>query len=374
MPETEHRRPDPERLLKRLEAEQRHATRGRLKIFLGYASGVGKSFRMLDEGRRRKMRGQDVVVGATQPLPSPEIAEVLRSLEVIPLLDGQAVDVAAILRRHPGVCLIDGLAYENPPGSKNKYRWRDVEELLTAGISVITAINLQYVLEKQKEVAAIRGRVVKDAVPESFIRTADEIELVDVPPEYCVDRSLKSDGDGLQDAALLSRQLSELREIALLLAAEVVDNQLEGYLHRHGIEHPYGTHERVLVCITPRSNAEPMIRGARHVADRFHGTLDVVYVRQDDLNDRDRDTLDRNLACARESQADVSILEGEDPIASILNFVEKHGVTQIYVGHSPSVGWSRNWIHWIKSSMVERLILESDGVDVRVFPNPESKG
>jgi two-component system, OmpR family, sensor histidine kinase KdpD len=365
MAETEYRRPDPEKLLKQVEAQQHHESRGKLKVFLGYASGVGKSYRMLDEGRRRKMRGQDVVVAATQPSDTPEVAELLRGFEVIPPragLESPVIDVETVLGRRPKVCLIDGLAYRNPPGSKHAERWQDVEELLDAGISVITSINLQYVKERQPQVEAIRGKVASDSVPEAFLRTADEIELVDAPPEYCVERTAR---DGLDPGAgSVARQLSELREIALVLAAEVVDHQLEEYLRRNGIQQVYGTHERILVCVTPRSNASLMIERGRRQADRFHGDLYVLYVQQEGLSASDQATLDGNLAAARQARAHVEILEGEDPVESILRFAAKNGITQIFLGHSRQSGWNSRW----KANPVERLILEADGIDVRIFP------
>jgi two-component system sensor histidine kinase KdpD len=348
----ERRRPDPEQVLKQVEAEERRRSRGKLKVFLGYASGVGKSFRMFDEGRRRKLRGEDVVVGATQPRMPPEVEDLVRGFEVItPRGDpgAPAIDVPAVLRRRPRVCLIDGLAYANPPGGKHPQRWQDVEELLAAGITVITSINLQYVKERQNEVEAIRGKVVKDAVPEAFLRTADEIEVVDAPT--------------------LAPQFSALREIALLLTAEVVDHQLEEYLRRRGIEQIYGTHERILVCITPRSNAALMIRRGRRQADRFHGDLHVVYVQQDQLSPADRHMLEENLACAREANAHVEILEGEDPTASILEFAARQGITQIFVGHSLQTGWMSRW----RINPVERFILEADGIDVRIFPHQDRR-
>src|SRR5579863_5558921 len=218
-------RPSPEQLLKRVEAEERGEKRGKLKIFLGYASGVGKSFRMFDEGRRRKMRGQDVVVAATQSVASPETAGLLKHFDAIPPPAGAtapAIDVDAVLRRHPEVVLIDGLAYHNPPGSRHEERWQDVEELLSAGVNVVTSINLQYIKEKQKQVEAIRGKTVRESVPEAFIRTADEIELVDAAPEYCVTHSLEGPQAAAMDPSQFQRKLSELREIALLLAADVV--------------------------------------------------------------------------------------------------------------------------------------------------------
>jgi two-component system sensor histidine kinase KdpD len=357
----ERRRPDPDRLLKQVEAQERNTSRGHLKIFLGYASGVGKSLRMLDEGRRRKLRGQDVVVAATQSCASPEADRILESLEVIPsrVVNGiSSIDMPALLHRHPAVCLIDGLAYRNPPGSKHPHRWQDVEELREAGINVISSINIQYIAERQREIEIIRGKTVADSVPESFIQTADEIEVVDATPEYCATRSIEGDEQ---------RQLSELREIALVLAADVVDHQLEEYLHHQGGAQSYGAQERILVCVTPRSSAREMIHRARRQADRFHGDLYVVYVEQDNLNDADQHLIRENLDYAHQAKARVELLSGEDPIESILDFAAKHGVTQIFVGHSNQTGWTSR----LRANPVERLIMEADGIDVRVFPNEQ---
>ncbi len=353
MPDMDSRRRNPELLLEQAEAEERSYKRGKLKIFLGYASGVGKSRRMFDEGRRRKMRGEDVVVAATQQTEAPEVEALLAGLEVIPFFD-----LGAVIARHPQVCLIDGLAYRNLPGSKNSYRWQDVEELLSAGISVITSINLQYVKERQAQVEAIRGKRAKDSTPEEFIRSADEIELVDAPPEYCLTRSDDNIDEG---------KLSSLREIALLLAADVVDRQLEQYLRRHGIEQMFGTHERILVCVTPRSNASLMIRRGKRQAERFHGELFVVYVQQDEIAAADQRGLDENLRLAREAGAEVEVLHGEDAIAAILQYALARGITQLFVGHSGRSGWLGRW----RLSAVERLILEADSMDVRIFPQQE---
>jgi two-component system, OmpR family, sensor histidine kinase KdpD len=321
---------------------------------------------MFDEGRRRKMRGQDVVVAGTQPVTACETADLLKNFEVIPSppgAQGPAIDVDAVLRRHPEVVLIDGLAYRNPPSSRNAERWQDVEQLLNAGINVITSINLQYIKEKQKQVEAIRGKSVKDSVPEAFIRTADEIELVDAAPEYCLNHSVE--GKPAADPTQIQRQLSELREIALVLAADVVDHQLEDYLRAQGVQQVYGTHERILVCITPRSNASVMIFRGRRQADRFHGELFAVYVQQDDLNAKDQAVVDQNLAAAREANAHVEVLHAEDTVGAILDFAANHGVTQIFVGHSQQSGLLSRW----KPNPVERLIMEADGIDVRVFPH-----
>ncbi|MCC6540505.1 MAG: hypothetical protein IT162_23355 [Bryobacterales bacterium] len=364
-------KPTPEELLRRVEAEERHGRRGRLKIFLGYAPGVGKSFRMLDEGRRRKLRGQDVVVGAVQPGPSAEAAQLLAGFEIVPPLAGPSggarLDVPAILRRRPALCLVDGLAYRNPPGSAHEERWQDVQELLAAGVAVIATINLQYVKERQGEVERIRGKRVTDSVPESFLRTADDIEVVDAPPEYCVERAAAAapGGPGLADAGTLERQLRELREIALLLAADVVEAQLDEYLKRHGIGQSYGAQERVVVCVTPRSNAALMIARGRRQADRFHGELFAVYFDSGPLAPADRAALDAHLQLARQARAQVEVLHGEDFVAAVTRFCARHGITQIFVGHSQRTGWWQR----IFANPVERLIAGARGLDIRVFPN-----
>ncbi|MGB6946588.1 MAG: hypothetical protein WBE37_29595, partial [Bryobacteraceae bacterium] len=306
------RRRSPEELLQQVQAEEDYERRGRLKVFLGYASGVGKSFRMLDEGRRRKERGQDVVVGAIQPKTSPDTQAVLSKLEVIPLrqVDGASVmDTPAILKRHPGVCLVDGLAYDNPPGFAHASRWEDVQELLDAGISVITSVNIQYIDDLRERVQRITGKSVSQTVPRSFLNSADEIVVVDAPPEMCIAK----DGQIANGSAGPEQKLSELREIALLLAADVVDKQLEAYLHRNGMPQTFGAQERILVCITPRANAAPMIASGKRNADRFHGDLIVAYVRQAEISASDQEALERNLAIARAAQARIEILDGQDP-------------------------------------------------------------
>src|SRR5690242_6636209 len=250
-------RPTPEELLRRVEAEERQARRGRLKIFLGYASRVGKSFRMLDEGRRRKQRGQDVVIGSIQSKLGPDVERMVGSMEVIPGLkvrmngkDDEVIDVVSILKRSPQVCLVDELAHDNPPGSRHPKRWQDVEELLDNGITVVTAVNLQHIAEQQDAVEKITGKRASQTVPEQFIRSADEIVIVDAAPQDLRQREPGSSGD--------TRRLSALRELALLLAAEVVDEQLHQSLEQRRVEVFLGSQERILVCITPRSNARRM--------------------------------------------------------------------------------------------------------------------
>ncbi len=358
-------KPTPDELLRQVQAEEEYERRGRLKIFLGYASGVGKSFRMLDEGRRRYRRGQDVVVCAVQPTGSHvDVAQLLKDLPEFPpkMINGvEVMDVEGLLRRRPGVCLVDGLAYDNPPGSRNAHRWQDVEDLLDAGISVISTVNLQFVEERKDEVARLRGKTVDVTVPESFLRLADEIVVVDAPTDSCTDAISAGLSPDHQ------RKLSQLREIALLLAADVVDEQLEAYVERSGMASPTGMQERILVCpttTTPKVNATRMINRARLIRDRFHGSLYVAYVGQQDLSSDAQLALERNFAVAREAGAEVETLTGRDPVSTIIEFAREHGVTQLFLGHSPKTGW---WSRFTGST-IDRLIRAAEGIDVKLFP------
>jgi two-component system sensor histidine kinase KdpD len=358
----ELRRKTPEELLRECQAEEAAAKEGHLKIFLGYASGVGKSFRMLDEARRRRERGQDVVVGAIQPQVSPEIQALLKNLEVIPLKtvsNATAIDLDALIRRHPVVCFIDGLAYSNPPGLRNPTRWQDVQDLLDAGIKVIASINIQYVAELQKDVEAITGKHVTETVPVSFIKSADEIEIVDTPPEEPMERSPEEQAQAQQR----EQRLSRLRELALVLAADVVDHQLNAYLECHGLKQQFGANERILVCITPRANMQEMMEMAQIIVQRFHGELTVAYVNQPNISPTDQAALDARLAIASAVGAHIEILEGDDPADTLLEFARTRGITQLFVGHSQRAGLARFW-----GSPIEKLIRDSHGMDVRVFP------
>ena len=340
-------RRDPERLLAQIEREARREKSGRLKIFLGYASGVGKSTKMLAEGLRRRERGEDVLIGAIQPKSSPEIERLVSQHEIIPTLkieEKDVIDIARILKRHPQVVLVDGLAYTNPRGSRHRERWQEIEALLDAGISVITSINLHYIQDFQDEVTAITGKRRAETVPLDFLKRADDIEVVDAPAEA---------------------RLSPLREMALLVAAEVVETELRDYLRTHQIEEIWGTQERILVGITPRSDARPILESGRRNANRFHGELFVAYVRQPELSSQDEASLEKNLAIARELAATIEVLEGyRDPVRALITFARKTGITQIFIGHSLRRGW---W-HRLRGNPVERLIDLAKGMDVRVFP------
>jgi two-component system sensor histidine kinase KdpD len=357
------RRKTPEELLREVQAEEAAATRtGHLKVMLGYASGVGKTFRLLDEARRRRERGQDVIVGAMQTDVSRECEPLLKKLEIIPLkrVNGRmAIDVEAIVRRHPRVCFIDGLAYANPPGARHPTRWQDVQDLLTAGVKVVATVNVQYIAELQDQIEVITGKRRLETVPVSFLESASEIEIVDAPPEEPMERSAEEQ----LEAHKREERLSRLRELALVLAADVVDHQLNTYLECHGIHQHFGANERILVCVTPRANLQEMLEEGRIVADKFHGELIVAYVKQPNISPEDQSALDARLATAGAAGAHIQILEGDDPAEAILEFARSRGVTQLFVGHSQRTGLAR-----VRGSPLDKLIWQGHGMDVRVFP------
>jgi two-component system, OmpR family, sensor histidine kinase KdpD len=359
--------PSPERLLKQVQAEENKRWGAKLKIFLGYAPGVGKSYRMLDEARRRHERGEDVIVGAVQGQQSEDVQALLRKLELIPPLqtpEGQAVDLDAILRRAPQVCVVDPLAAQNPLGSRNPSRWQDVEELLRNGISVLSSVNLLHVEEYKEKVQAITGKDTTQTIPKSFLLAADDIVIVDVPPDLCLSRQ----GEKLTSTGISNsqeRQLSELRELALLLTAEVVDAQLETYVHAHGIEPVFGTHERFLVCMTPHSNALAMIESGKRNKERFQGELYAVYVCEPGRSKRERVTIRRYFDTAKKAGASTEVLESNDPISAIVEFARQKRITQIFIGHSDRNSWRDR----VFGDPVLRLIRAAEGIDVRVFPH-----
>ncbi len=332
------KRPDPDALLRQIQ------TGGRLKIFLGYASNAGKSDRMFDEATRRKARGQDIVV-ALYPSTSGSVDQ--SSLPGASALEMVPID--QIPTRQPAVCLIDQLAHRNPPGSPNPHRWEDALALTGQGINVVGALNLQHIAEHQDAVERITGRRAADSVPLSFIHTADEIVLVDILPER---------------SNLPPDQISQLRELALLVAADVVESQLQHYLDDHDIHQSWGTQERMLVCITPGGNARPMLESAARAAERFHGHMLAVTVRQPDLPRPAEETLRGYLDYARRLGAEVHVIEGKDPVGAIIAFAREHRITQLFAGHTRQPRW-RFWA----TSSADRLIQGSEGMDVRLFPH-----
>jgi two-component system sensor histidine kinase KdpD len=360
------RRRTPDELLADIELHERRQQRGKLKVFLGYASGVGKSFQMLDEGRRRRERGEDVIACALQPDYPLDVRPIVDQLETIPTIEScgaEAIDVSAVMHRRPEVVLIDGLAYDNPADCTNTHRWQDVEALLNAGISVLTTVNVQYLENLQDEVERISGKRAPYIIPRQFLNnSADEITVVDAPSEESVLGGIENNSARLAE----KHKLSRLRELALLVAASVVDRQLESYLRSQGTEQTWGVQERILVCVTEESDASEMLESGRRNADRFQGEFYVLHCRNKPVSNGERERLKRNLQHARELGAEVFTLVGRDVVTAILEFATQCGITQIFVGRSdaPHGFWTR-----LRGNLAVRLIRAAEGIDVIVYPH-----
>ena len=276
--------------------------RGRLRVYLGAAPGVGKTYAMLGEGRRRLERGTDVVVGFVETHGRLHTAEMTEGLEIVPrreLRYREAVfaemDVDAVLARRPAVALVDELAHTNVPGSRNEKRWQDVEELLGAGIDVVSTVNIQHLESVNDVVAKITGVAQRETVPDSVVRAADQVELVDMAPEALRRRMAHGNVYAAEkvDAALSNYfrvgNLTALRELALLWTADKVDEALQTYRSEHEIEGTWETRERVVVALTGGPEGETLVRRAARIAARSTGgeLLAVHVTRSDGLTGAD---------------------------------------------------------------------------------------
>lgn len=266
--------------------------RGALRIYLGAAPGVGKTYAMLNEGHRRLQRGTDVVVGLVETHGRERTAAQVGAIEVVPRrpvayreATFEEMDVDALLARHPQVALVDELAHTNVPGSRHAKRWQDVEELLAAGIDVVSTVNIQHLESINDVVERITGIVQRETIPDHVVRSARQVELVDSTPEALRRRMAHGNiyAPEKVDAALSNYfregNLAALRELALLWLADQVDTGLEEYRVRHGITEPWETRERVLVAVTGAPGPEKLIRRAARIAQRAHGELLGVHVR-----------------------------------------------------------------------------------------------
>ncbi|MEI7925774.1 MAG: sensor histidine kinase KdpD [Chloroflexota bacterium] len=287
--DTEDTRPDPDALLRRLEREDADRDRGRLRIYLGAAPGVGKTFSMLNEGKRRAERGTDVVVGLVETYGRPLTVQAVEGLEVIPRrrVDYQGVvleemDTDAVIARHPQVALVDELAHTNAPGSKHEKRWQDVEEILAAGITVITTLNVQHLESLNDVVAGITGVHVRETVPDAVVDGADEIEVVDISAQAL--RSRMRHGNiypaGQAERALegffTEANLTALRELVLRRVAEQVEDELGAYMRERRAE-GWDAAPRVALLLTDLEVADTALRRAWRLASAFDGDLLLAY-------------------------------------------------------------------------------------------------
>jgi two-component system, OmpR family, sensor histidine kinase KdpD len=323
--------------------------RGRLRIYLGAAPGVGKTFRMLDEGHRRSQRGTDVVVGYVETHGRPRTAELVDRLESVPRTTmtyrGAAfteMDIDAVIARQPQVALVDELAHTNVPGSRNEKRWQDIEELLDAGIDVISTVNVQHLESVNDVVERITGVPQRETVPDEVVRRADQVELVDMSPEALQRRMAHGNVYPPEkvDAALGNYfrvgNLTALRELALLWLADKVDDQLDRYRADHDIKGTWEARERVVVALTGGPEGDTLIRRASRVADRSKGAdLFAVHItRSDGLTGANPANLARQRALVESLGGTYHQVVGDDIPQALLDFARGINATQLVLGAS----------------------------------------
>jgi two-component system sensor histidine kinase KdpD len=323
--------------------------RGRLRVYLGAAPGVGKTLAMLDEGHRRAGRGTDVVVGFAETHGRPRTAEKLQGLQLIPRKKVtyrgstfEEMDVDAVVARHPQVALVDELAHTNVPGSAREKRWQDVELLLEAGIDVISTVNIQHLESVNDVVEAITGIPQRETVPDSVVRSAEQVELVDMTPEALRRRMAHGNiyAPDKIDAALgnyfRTGNLTALRELALLWLADSVDEGLQRYREQHGIRGTWETRERVVVALTGGPEGETLLRrGARIAARAAGGELLAVHVaRSDGLSGASVASLAAQRVLAESLGASFHSVIGDDIPRALLDFARAHNATQVVLGAS----------------------------------------
>lgn len=350
-------------------------TRGTLRLYLGYAAGVGKTYAMLNEGRRRHDRGTDVVVGFMEPHGRPRTQEQVGDLEVLPRCHFdhreavvEEMDVEAVLARRPGVVLVDDLAHANAPGSRNPTRWQDLEEILEGGIDVVSTLNIQHVESLNDVIARITGVREPVTVPDEVIRRADQQELVDMTPQALRRRVAHGNVYPPEkiDAALSNYfregNLGALRELALLWLADRVDESLQSYRRDHGIEGPWETRERTLVAVAGRFEDEAVVRRAARMAARRGGELLAVHVVPEDRLDTGTE-LERSRALAEQLGGSFREVFGRSIPDALLDVARSENVTQVVLGSSRRSRWSK----LLRGSVVNRLLRDSGPIDVHVI-------
>src|SRR5262249_39094792 len=372
-------RPDPEALLARVKEEEARGRRGKLKIFLGAAAGVGKTYGMLEAAREQKADGVDVLVGYAETHGRAETDALLVGLALLPTraIDYRGTtlrefDLDGALARHPALILVDELAHTNAPGSRHAKRWQDVVELLDAGINVYTTMNVQHLEALNDVVAKITGVVVRETVPDSVFEQADEVELVDLPPDELLERF--KDGkvympEQAEEAVknfFRKGNLIALRELALRRTADRVDAQMRVYMHEHAIGKAWPTAERLLVCISPGPESARLVRAGKRMADRLGAPWVAAYVEtpaQLRLPPEVRDRVTQTLRLAEQLGAETVRLPGQKMSEAILAFAHDRNVTKIVVGKPRRRLWTRILI----GSIVDALVQGSGDIDIYVI-------
>jgi len=371
-------RPSPETLLKVAKAEEAENGRAKLKIFLGYAAGVGKTYAMLEAAGQRSRDGRDVVAAYVESHGRSETDLLLEGLEVVPRarVDYQGValqemDLDAVLARRPGLALVDELAHSNAPGSRHDKRWQDVEELLAAGIDVYTTVNIQHFESLNDLVAQITGVTVRETVPDSLLDRAVEIRLVDIPPEELLQR-LKEGKIYIPEQAAQAAEnffkpgnLMALRELSLRRAASRVDDQMRAYMESRSIPGPWPVAEKLLVCVSGSPFSERLIRTTRRLADELKAPWHTVYIETPGSGRHERENREqvwRDLRQAESLGAQVASVTGTSVAEALIEYAVKNNATKIVVGKPAKPRWRE----FLRQPLVDQIIRLSGTIDVYV--------
>src|SRR5215472_6880106 len=374
MPERDTR-PLPEALLDAAEKEGR----GKLKIFLGAAPGVGKTYQMLQSAQAKRRDGVDIVIGVVETHGRRETEALLHELEIIPRreIDYKGhrlteMDLDAILRRRPQLVLVDELAHTNAPGSRHPKRYLDVEELIAAGIDVYTTLNIQHAESLNDVVARITRIRVRETVPDSTLDHADDIEIVDIAPDELIQRLHEGKVYVPHQAERAVRHyfqpgnLTALRELALRRTAQRVDDQLLTHMQAHAIAGPWAAGDRILVCVSEHPATAGLIRYARRIAERLHAPWSAIYVetaRTQRLTDVDRDRVADHLRLAERLDASTITIPGHNIADEVVAYAEANNITQIVIGKSDRP----RWFEVLHGSVVHELVRKTGPISVHVI-------
>lgn len=379
-------RPDPDALLDELKREELEAQRGRLKIFFGACAGVGKTFAMLAAARIKQQEGVKVLVGVVETHGRKETAAQLDGLEVLPPsrieYKGRALsefDIDAALAVNPQLILIDEFAHSNAPGSRHPKRWQDVEELLAAGIDVYTTLNVQHLESLNDVVGQITGIIVRETLPDHVFDMADEVSLVDLPPDELLSRLaagkvyLPQQAERAVKNFFRKGNLLALRELALRRTADRVDAQMRAYRADQSIKPVWHARERLLVCVGPGPGTEKLVRSAKRLAANLDADWIAVYVETPKLQrlpEEQRARILKGLRLAQELGAETTVLGGSSLAATLLAYARTRNVSKLVVGKS-NRGWiARRW----EGSLVAELSRLSGDVDVYVVAHELEEG
>src|SRR6516165_6401450 len=376
-------RPSPEALLEAARREERQS--GRLKIFVGAAPGVGKTYEMLQQARARKQDGYDIVVGVVETHGRKETQALLDGLEVVPRrrleYRGQSLeemDLDAVIARHPQIVLVDELAHTNVPGSRHPKRYLDVEELLRHGIDVYTTVNVQHIESLNDVVAQLTHVRVRETVPDAVFDRADAIELVDLTPDDLIERLkegkvyVPKQAERALEHYFSPGNLTALRELALRRTAERVDEQLLTHMQANAIAGPWAAGERILVCVSEDPRAAGLVRQAKRLADRVHAPWTAISIetrRSLQLSDEERDRLADILRLAESLGGEALTIPavGRRIADDVVNFAQANNVTQIVIGKSTR----SRWFEMTRGSVVHDLVRRSGNITVHVIAGDE---